>query len=644
VAILAMCPCDFIAAHCLMGNYGLIRRSSILFFLFVSFFLFLSAPGLLRADISITPRGSKGLDSDRKRAISSTVLARPVQGQVLRGGEVDLPIDVVLPDSGDVALQISRSPLFGSLQPIRKASTSVLVYRYVNDSKFKSGEDSFEFRIKAPGQAWSTHTASIRIKDPPGVLSVIPGKVNFGKVAIGSTARRSITLCNNFGASVSGTLLLPAPWSLVGDGSYTLAEKETHSFEIEFRPTEAKTEISQLKAAPELPNFPTVPVIGEGIIPFLMDSSSAIVTTEHPKAVFGVTNSSENEMTIGWTDHTDETGLLCSLPIRIPAHGRGEVWVSIGSLNLKDEERRILHPSLRQDNFTLPLEIIALGPKGTVSIKPLQGQAIVTTKQSPVTLHGLIESTSSMERVLELRYQEKDSDPHATTRVLTIAPHSAQPFFFAWSSVKSGDFAPEAVLIESGRVVGKSQWKVAVNNPELTSHPFMSSDKMGGGIAPVVPSSKPSGVSFRLASKDEGCVAAQLLASLKPGVLVNSLLLHWLYFGEGKPGFVIEEKIFRNVLTDRGTVAGESGEESWRRLHTTPVLERGGWVAEFAMPWPGMHVYRVYPEGYPTVIMSQITVPVTWTMFLWPSIKALLCIIFLICLFKVIRRRNWGRR
>ena len=368
-----MSPCDLFAAHRLMGYYGFygfLRRSITGLFPLGFSALLLCVPALLRADITIAPPGTKGSDSGRKGSISSTALARAVKVEVIRGGEVDLPIDVVLPVCGDVSIQISRPPRFGSLQPIESRSTSSLVYRYVNDSTVKSSDDSFEFRIKAPGQAWSTHTASIRIKDPPGVLSVIPAKVDFGKVAIGSTAHRTILLCNSFGAPVSGTLLLAAPWSLVGDGTYTLAEKETHSFEIQFKPTEAKAENSQLKAAPESLNFPTVPVLGEGIVPFLIESTRAIVTTEHPKAVFKITNSSESEMTVDWTDHTDDMGLLCSLPAKIPARGRGEVWVSIGSLNLENEERKVLHPSLRQANFTLPLEIIALGPKGKISFVP----------------------------------------------------------------------------------------------------------------------------------------------------------------------------------------------------------------------------------------------------------------------------------
>ena len=120
---------------------------------------------------------------------------------------------------------------------------------------------------------------------------------------------------------------------------------------------------------------------------------------------------------------------------------------------------------------------------------------------------------------------------------------------------------------------------------------------------------------------------------------MNSLVLNWLYWGEGTPHFIIEEKISRNALTDRSGEHGEAGEESWRRIQVAPIYQYGGWSAGFCMPWPGKHVYRVYPTGCPAVIMAQISVMVTWKMFLWPAIRALLGLVFLICLIKVLRER-----
>jgi hypothetical protein len=623
---------DSIDSHRLIGFY-LSARKFLHPLLPPILLVFLALPCALRADITTTPSGSKGIGQDRRGGISPTILLHPVTGELIRGGEVDLPISVASPNGGEVLLQISKPPRFGSLQRIESRYSSAPIYRYVNDSSVRSEVDTFEFRLKAPGQAWSTHTASLRIKNPPGFLSVIPGKIDLGKVAIGSTARRTLLLCNSFGAPVSGTLLLPAPWFVVGDGVFSLAEKETHSFEIEFRPTESKVETIELRAAPEIPNFPSVPISGEGIVPFLIDTTSAIVSTEHPRAVFHVSNSSGREMTIDWTD---DSGLLCSLPVKIPPHGSGEVWLSIGSLPLQNEERKELHPALRDGSFELPLEIVALGPKGKVSIKSLQDQPLSTQDHLPITLHGVIESTSSVERTLQIRYREDESADRIITKSLKIPPHASQPVLFSWSAGKTGNFIPSATLLEEGRVVGEAQWKVAVRHADTLSHPISAH---ASASASVVVTIKPSGGFYKLSREDSGCVAADLSSSLQSGFLMNSLVLHWLYRGEGTPHFVIEEKVSRNALTDRSGEVGEAGEDSWRRIQVSPVYQHGGWSVGFSMPWPGDHVYRVYPTGCPAVIMAQISVTVTWRMYFWPAIKAFLGLVFLICLIKVLRER-----
>jgi hypothetical protein len=123
---------------------------------------------------------------------------------------------------------------------------------------------------------------------------------------------------------------------------------------------------------------------------------------------------------------------------------------------------------------------------------------------------------------------------------------------------------------------------------------------------------------------------------LQPGVFTNSLLLKWLYFGDGSPLFVVEEKIKRNGLTDR---TGDNPGVMWRMLDLKPKREHGAWSAWLPMPWPGMHFYRVYPTGCPVVIMSEVMVPVTWAMFLWPSVRAALIILFVLSLIKVLRER-----
>ena len=615
-----------------------------LLFLLVFSVPFLCDPGLLRADISITPPGSKGSDSNRKGGISSTVIARPVHGQVIRGGEVDLPIDVIAPHGGDVLLQISRSPRFGSLQPLGRGSASALVYRYVNDSKFNSGEDSFEFRIKAPGQAWTTHTAVIAIKAPPGVLTVTPGKLDFGKVAIGSTARRTILLCNNFGAPVSGTLLLPAPWSLVGDASYTLAEKETRSFEIQFKPTEAKAENSQLKAAPELPGFPIVPVFGEGIVPFLIDTNSATVDKEHPKAVFRVTNPASSPIKIEWEG---DAALELSPRKVIPPHGVVDFSVALGQLVVPVESRITFHLFLSTRAYSVPVEITALGRPGEISIEALHGsENVAASLEHSLTLRGIIHNASSRNHEVQLALHNSEESPSNSDSPsnplisLHLPPSSSIPFELPWTPRAAGLWRPSVQLLKSGKVLGTAAWNVSVHtdvppSPHPSSHfPETISLK---SARPSAPSSQ-----TRLATSDEKeNLAIWLPPYFKEGFFQRSLVLRWQYAGSNNHGFVISEQSHKNSLMDR---TGEAPTDSWIRIKGTPTLRGGIWELELPLPFPGAHVFLVYPDGQGEKIISPLTVGITWKMFVWPALRLLLATIFIVCLVKVIRRRNWGRR
>jgi hypothetical protein len=593
-------------------------------------FFVLSLLPSVHGDISI-PSQRKSGNSEQKVVVSPTVLVRPVTAEVIRGGEVTIPIAVVLPNGGDPSIQISRHTRYGTLRSVENHAGSANCFLYLNDSSVNSSEDCFEFRIKAPGQAWSTHTAFIRIKNPPGLIAVIPGKIEFGSVPIGTTARRTLLLCNSFGSPVSGTLLLPQPWTLVGDGAFSLAENETRSFEILYTPVESKPESTELKVAPELSNFPAVPITGEGIVPFMIDTNSAIVSKEHPKADFRITNSSNRDMRIGWDE---DTGLLCSPPALIPPHGTATVWVSIGSLPMENEERRVLHPSLRDGNFSFPLEIIALGPRGKVSLKTGE-KTLSATADSPITLQGTIESTSSVARTLELHCSENDVKTGGSSRTITIPAHASQPFIFSWSSSTAGEKHVKVLLIEAGRVQDEAQWTVVVlpreSAPRLLPPVVPPAQKLISGKP-----SSPGGAFYRIPRKDNDCVAVKLTSYLKPGILANTLILHWLYLGGGVPTFIVEERTSRNALTDR---TGDHADEPWRRLDLKSVPGNGGWATGLAMPWPGRHTYRVYPSGCPYVIMSQITVQVTWGMFLWPLIRMILGLLFLICLIKVLRER-----
>jgi len=103
---------------------------------------------------------------------------------------------------------------------------------------------------------------------------------------------------------------------------------------------------------------------------------------------------------------------------------------------------------------------------------------------------------------------------------------------------------------------------------------------------------------------------------------------------------VIAEKKQHNSISDR---TGELPDEQWIRIKGDPLPRDGCWELEIPMPLPGTHTFIVYPEGKGDKIISPLTVGITWKMFAWPALRLLLSAIFILCLVKAIRRRNWGK-
>ena len=160
-------------------------------------------------------------------------------------------------------------------------------------------------------------------------------------------------------------------------------------------------------------------------------------------------------------------------------------------------------------------------------------------------------------------------------------------------------------------------------------------------LRPVAQLDTPKGGVVRFASENERSMAVvDLKPVLEPGILWNHLRLSWRYHGNATTGFVIETLRHRNNLSDRVSVEEEV---LWSPLgNVTPRFENGCWMVRLAMPWPGVHSYRVYPSGKGEVLLSTLSLKITDGMFYWPMLRTILVTILLILLVKYIRRRDWG--
>ena len=588
--------------------------------------LFICSPGSLFAE-------------RKEKFASPTVLIKPVAVQVTRGEMVKIPIRVVPAYGEQVKVEISVQPLFGSLEPIGRIGASTVVYRYVHKREFKEEEDSFQFRVKSPGHAWNTYQGCIRITEPRGILGIQPGRLDFGKVPVGGVVKKKLTLTNKFGSRVSATLMVPSPWSInEGEGDFSLLEGESKSFEIRFAPTEVRQEIGAGKVAPENTNFPVADLIGEGIAPFLIDTTNAVISQDRPTATFQLTNTSTNPIEFSWSG---DSPLDRSPPGVIPPNGSATVSASIGRLDLPEESRKELRLCLVSGCYARQIGIMAVGPRGGITIES-SGKTDAKQASIGVTLQleGVIHNNSSLERRLELMMldgddREKDGGSHIESVVIPAS--GSIPFNVSWTPANTGLCIPSLHVYEAGKDLAAKSWKITVASAKSTPPPAGSHVTSHGTLAKIAGGEAPVGVVRTATGREQEMIVIWMPPRFEEGWFGRSLVLRWRFCGSGNPGFVIAERVMRNALSDR---TGEAPTESWKRLKGGPLLHDGIWEMKIPMPYPGLHIYCVYPSGDGEKMIAPLSVGVTWWTFGWPYLRVLLLAIFLVCLVKVIRRRG----
>jgi hypothetical protein len=599
--------------------------------LYALLFLFAFCEGRLFAERAIAP---------------PTFLIKPVAVQVTRGEVVKIPIQVVPAYGDDVKVEISIPPAYGSLEPMGRIGSSGVVYRYAHKREFKEEEDSFRFRVKLPGHAWNSYRGSIRINEPRGILKIQPKRLDFGKVPVGVVVTKKLTLINQFGSRVSATLMVPSPWSIKGEGDFSLKEGESRSFEVRFAPTEVREEIGAARVAPQNTNFPTIDLSGEGIAPFLIDATKAVISRDHPTATFQLTNISDTPVEFSWSG---DSPLDRSPSGVIPPNGSATVSASIGRLDLPEEARRELHLCLASGCYARQIDIVAVGPRGGISIETSgRSDATQAAVGIPLQLDVILRNNSSVERRLELKMLDGEDrrGGGSHTESVIIPASGSIPFSVPWTPANAGLCIPSLHVSEAGKELAVKLWKIAVApnkstlparitrpTPLMTPLPTPGAIDGGGDKG-----SLDKGSMVRTATgREQEMLAIWSPPRFEDGWLGRSLVLRWRYCGSGKPAFVIAERVIRNSLSDR---TGESPSESWKKLTGDPAPHDGIWELVIPMPLPGAHVYCVYPSVDGEKMIALLTVGVSWWSFGWPYLRILLIAIFLVCLVKVIRRRG----
>lgn len=219
-----------------------------------------------------------------KPRIGPTLLLHPIQADVVRGRSAEIRLEAVSASGNQVEFRISKSPAHGSLGSPVLVSGNIAMVNYQNNGD-PSVTDEFEFRIKAPGRAWSTHQAVLRIKDPPNSLKVTPEVIDFGCVGIGEASQRSVVIENGMAERIEGVFMPPTPWKVMADSAFCLKLGEKLRMTLTFQPRESGKFEASVGMVPGI-NGSKVLLKGSAIPPFSIPPvDDSVLVPSQPLAI-----------------------------------------------------------------------------------------------------------------------------------------------------------------------------------------------------------------------------------------------------------------------------------------------------------------------------------------------------------------------
>lgn len=584
------------------------------------------------------PKSSSG------SASSGLLVVLPIRAEVVRGKAVDIPV-LVSPNKGSgLHVRVLQNPLHGTLDRMADRPEAAVVFRYTHDRDSQEAEDAFTFLISDNySESGSRHTAHILVRNARAELTAFPsGPVDFGRIPVGSVSTNEVTLANNFGSTVSGTLHVSLPWKIQGESEITLPEGSSRHVGIIFQPGTEGEQSCLLTMDPMPVQFPDIRLTGCALPPFAyLGANPVVATMEKPDVALVLSNNFGKPLSVRLVRPPSE--LRTSGTVSLPPYGTGTITVSASQLDIPSEGSKKFLLMLAGDSFEQKVDLTVKGANADPALELLHGGEEATVKAgSPLQLEGVIRNSSHMERKVEIVLRDTAQPiPALARQTERIKAKGFVTFKMSWVSQGSGGRTLQLELRDRDRLVDTKSWIIWVSPTDVPStiSPTMGSlNEIAQATTAhaALPSAQP--VARLATAKERESVVLDLRPILEPGVLFNHLVLRWRYYGTSEPRFAVETLKHRSVLTDR---TGDQEPELWQRVTgVSPQFENGYWTARLAMPLPGRHEYRVYPAGTGEVFLATLTMEVSERMFWWPPLRAFLVILLLLGIIRMIRRRH----
>ena len=167
-------------------------------------------------------------------------MAQPQAVSIYRGRTVEIPLHAIGRASGQLKFIVRIKPKHGQLSAIVPTGNKTAVVTYTHNGNAGTGADTFSFAVQGPNTAVSAPgRVQITVSEEPPAFSVVHS-LDFGKVLLGETREEEVAIRNSGGGLLTGSVLAPEPWKIIGESKYRLSRNEEQKIRVLFAPVEAR--------------------------------------------------------------------------------------------------------------------------------------------------------------------------------------------------------------------------------------------------------------------------------------------------------------------------------------------------------------------------------------------------------------------
>ncbi len=191
-----------------------------------------------------------------------------------RGRSVEINLRAIGRAPGQLRFLIRKQPRYGKLGEITIVDRKNAVVTYTHDERNGAGTDTFTFAVQAQDSPVSAAgVISIAVSEEPAAFSVVHA-LDFGQVTLGETREDEIVLRNSGGNVVSGKIIAPAPWKVLGSDTYQLGRHQEQKARILFAPSEDEAYVEKLLFSHDART--SVTLTGKGFAPLAFEPGKEI--------------------------------------------------------------------------------------------------------------------------------------------------------------------------------------------------------------------------------------------------------------------------------------------------------------------------------------------------------------------------------